>query len=329
MAALTVSNSPTNSMGSALSVLSSPSNANSTIVPGRASSASTTISVPSKTPAKTTSSSSPTQTSAGSATSDTSADNAIVGQAQTALTQALNALNASNSNVASQEKQQENELDSNEASQNNTYQDTLTKNAQNLTGAETAARTQGNGDLNSLDRLLGSLGAGGSSVETEEIPQLVNKTVAGNISNAGTTAGQNEQSANVAWNNFLDELGSQRQQLTDDSNQQIATNNGTNGKISSAIQQIIAAAKSGSIDPSDLNYELQSVESEIPAATSFTPSFSGTTPVYATPSLSNFTLTPSQIAAASGTVAPVSGSAVIPYLASLTNNQKQTVGAAS
>lgn len=257
-------------------------------------------------------------------------DAAIAGQAGSALDTALNAMNASNASVNASETQQQNELNSNKATQQNTFNNTLTSDEQGLTNAETGAKTQGNSDITSLDRLIASLGGGGSSVETEEVPKLVDTSVASNISGADTTKATNDQSANVAWNTFLNQLGSQQQQLTDQASQQIATNQGAYNKTAQALDAIESAAQGGTIDPSDLSYELESAIGQIPAVVNWAPSFSGTTPVYQTPSLSNFTLTPTQIAAAAGTALPTSGAATIPFLAALTGNQqKQTAPAAA
>lgn len=262
-------------------------------------------------------------TTPSTTTTNAPADAAISGQASSALDTALQALDASNASVAASEGQQENELASNKATQQNAYGNTLTADSQGLTNAETGAKTQGNSDITSLDRLIASMGGGGSSVETQEVPSLVDRSVASNIAGADTTKATNDQSANVAWNTFLNQLGSQQQQLEDQAGQQEATNMGAYNKTAQALQAIKSAAQSGSIDPSDLSYELESAVGSIPAVVNWTPSFSGTTPVYQTPSLSNFTLSPTQIAAASGVALPTSGADTIPFLAALTGNNQQ------
>lgn len=250
-----------------------------------------------------------------------------VSQAQDALTTALNALKASNTAVTGTnglQQQGENQLASTEAANKNTYDNTIQSDAQNLTNAETAANTQGNTDITSLDRMIAAMGGGGSSIETQEVPQLVDRSVEGNIGNANMTAATNDRAANVAWNTFLNQLGSQKSQLTDQVNTQLATNQASYNKSAQLLKAIIAQIQANPTDTSDAQYELDSAISGIPNVVSTTPTFTGTTPVYATPALSNFTLTPSSIAAAAGTAAPVSGAAVIPWLAA---NQKQTSNA--
>lgn len=261
------------------------------------------------------------------APSGDSGGGAIAGQAQSALTTALSALQASNAQVEAQKSQQNNVLNSNQATQANTYGNTLTKNAQDFETAATGAKTQGNTDLMSLQRLIGSMGGGGSSVETEEVPQLVDRSVAGNISGANTTKATNDQSADTAWNTFLNQLQTQRDQLNDQASEEEATNAGNYNKSAQVLNAIIAAAKGGTVSPSDLDYELNSAVSAIPSVTNWTPSFSGTTPVYQTPALSNFTLTPGQISADAGATLPTTSAGAIPYLASLTQQKQQTTPA--
>jgi hypothetical protein len=250
----------------------------------------------------------------------------IISAAQGALGQALAALNSSNAEVDAQGVQQGNVLASNQATQNNTYQGNLTKDAEDEAAADETAKTQGNSDLTSLMRLLGGMGAGGSSVETMLIPKLVQNAVQSNISGASTTKATNDQSADTAWNTFLDGLNSQKQQLADQIGQQKATNNAAYAKEAQQLNGVINTGPASGMDATSLDEMVNNIVSTIPNVVNWTPSFSGVTPTYSAPQLSTYEQTPTQIANASGTVAPVSGAAVIPYLASLTQQKTDANG---
>lgn len=253
--------------------------------------------------------------SGGSGGSTTTNYAPIISAAQNALGQALAALNSSNAEVDSQGVQQGNVLDSNQNAQNVVYQGNLAKNAQDLVTAEQGAKTQGNSDLTSLMRLLGGMGAGGSSVETELIPKLVQNAVNSNISGASTTKATNDQSADSAWNNFLDGLNSQRQQLADQISKQKATNQGAYQKEADQLNGVISTGPASGMDATSLDEMVDNIVGSIPNVVNWTPSFSGVTPTYTAPQLSTYEMTPSQIAASGGSVAPVSGASVIPFLA--------------
>lgn len=265
-------------------------------------------------------------TGGGTGGSTTTATNyaPIISAAQGALGQALAALNSSNAEVDAQGVQQGNVLNSNEATQNNTYTGNLTKDAQDLVTAEQGAKTQGNSDLSSLMRLLGGMGAGGSSVETELIPKLVQNAVQSNITGASTTKATNDSAADSAWNNFLDGLNSQKQQLADQISQQKAQNSAAYNKTAQQLNGVINTGPASGMDATSLDEMVDNIVSSIPNVVNWTPSFSGVTPTYTAPQLSTYEMTPSQVAASAGTVAPVSGASVIPFLAS---QQQQKVDA--
>ncbi len=262
--------------------------------------------------------------SAAAATSGVNSVTApLISESRTALQDALDALNASNTTVNAEEAQQENVMNSNKAQQGINYNTSLQQDAQSLADAMQGARTQGNSDLTSLDRMIAAMGGGGSSVEQELIPKLVEQNVAKNISGANATKASNDRSATTAWNTFLNNWGSQLQQLRDQASQQKATNQGAYDRSNQQFSQIINDLLSGTGSPSTEQYELQTDFSQIPNVVNWTPKFSGVTPAYTAPQLSTYEQTPSQVAAQAGASAPTSGAAVIPWLAALGQNAQR------
>lgn len=95
-----------------------------------------------------------------------------------------------------------NNLDQSKASADQTYGLNKTSNAQDYNGAKNSIRTNTGNTIRGIDTMLGSRGGGGQAAG-DYAALLAGKAGTGQLNDAGTNFGKNEQGLDTNYNNFL------------------------------------------------------------------------------------------------------------------------------
>lgn len=183
-----------------------------------------------------------------------------------------------------------NTLNSGKAQANATYNDSTNQNGQQFVTNKDQITDEASTGLRSLLSILAAHGAGGSSAARYLAPNAVSTVETQQREGAGQNFGQNQQALDTNWNNYLTGYDSSKQQLND-----------------WLTQQIHAAKANEDTSASKLNNELVSLQPSVAAAQpiidrinaessaadklqNFSPTYTGTTPVYTAPPVSSYTV---------------------------------------
>lgn len=167
-----------------------------------------------------------------------------------------------------------------------TYNQSTQGNATNYIGAKNTIGANAGSTLNGLLRLLGARGAGGSSAYNIAAPQAVTRGASLQRSDAGTNYGQNQQSLDTNWNNYLTGynnqvtgVGAQR-----DQGKQTLANN-INSNKANLLQTLAGLQSSASAAQPYLNQANSLLDQ---SANYTTPQINYSTAAYTPPALSSY-----------------------------------------
>lgn len=232
---------------------------------------------------------------------DEAAYNQAVASANAGLGRLPTQLDIANHNIFDQRAQKFNQLQSGLNQARDNYGTGVTQNQQQHLGNTNQINQQANTSLHSLLRMLGGMGAGGGSEARYVAPQLVGKQAAVQLGGANQTYSQNAQNLDKTWNNYQNDEKTQEQQLNDWELQQVNQAKAQSDQSRQGILQQLAnlAAQraqamggSGVAEQQPYINQINQLASEVDQLGRFSPSFSGTTPVYNAPELSSYTLDP-------------------------------------
>lgn len=222
-----------------------------------------------------------------------------------------------------------NGINQQQAADNATYTGDKTQTGQNFVQAKDQIGDNASSSLNSLLRLLGSRGAGGSSDYQFAAPQAVATQAAQQRSGAGQTFAQNDASLDTNWNNYLTGVnkskGDLQTQLTNQQNAEAA--NVANNKAS-LLQQLASlsaqkAAATGGNATGAAQPFLDQANNLVSQATQLgqqAPVFNVAPQTYSAPSLSSYEVNPFAPAQTQNPTAATDLAS--PYLSLLLGNQK-------
>lgn len=242
------------------------------------------------------------------------------GQAQDALSRALQAWNATQSGVNQQYGTQFNELQGGLQNAQTQHDQGVTQSQQDRLTATNQANQQGAASYQSLLSLLGGMGAGGGSEAQYLVPQLVNQEVSQNLSGVGQTYAKNARALDTTLGNFQNEEKTAEQKLNDWKATQLANGQAGYSQTQSNLLGLLAGLNSKAAPAADLGSQVASIAGGIQNQASLNPTYNGTTPIYTPASLDSYTAGSANTAQ----VTPAAGGAsATPYLDLLMGIQKK------
>lgn len=236
-------------------------------------------------------------------------------------------LDVAKGNINTQYGTNRNELDSTKNQAQSSYTTSGNQNQQGFRTDKNAIADRSSLGLNGLMRMLGAYGAVGSDrgVASQAVATQASQERAG----AGQVYAQNQSGLDTNWNNFLSQDENSRRKLEDWKTQQLnsaeAQSQTTKQDLLSKLADLAgqkSAAAGGSYAGSAQPYidQANSLSASIDNLGRLNPTYTGVTPVYNAPSLSNYTVAQgaAPVAAKNATEQQVS-----PYLSILLAAQKE------
>lgn len=252
-----------------------------------------------------------------------------IGIAQSALDRAGGQLNTALANIGDQYRVQQNELNSNRAQAQNNYNTSTTQNRQNLRTDKNVIADQTSQGLRGLLRQLGAFGAGGSSDALYVAPQAVADAASVQRAGAGQTFAQNQSSLDTNWNNFQTQDEQERDKLNDWRSIQERTARQTIENNKQSILQRLAELQGARTSLMGGNAvaaaqpfidQINASANQVDSLARFSPTYSGTRPVYNAPELDSYVAE----AVSPATIAPSSqGGGATPFLSLLLGQQDE------
>lgn len=251
--------------------------------------------------------------------------------ANNGLARIPNQLAIADANIGDQYNQQNNSLNSSKDAAQSSYNNSTTQNKQQFVTNKNTITDQASQGINSLLRLLGMHGAGGSSTALFSAPEAVATHAAQQRSGAGQTYAANQQGLDTNWNNFLTDFGNKQKQLNDWQTQQL---NQAQSQADTNKQSLLAtlaqlngnrtAAQGGNGVAAEQPYidQINQLSGQIDSLGRFSPTYTGTTPVYTPKSLDSYAIQSAggpQLVGQSGALADMT----MPYFNLLVNGQKK------
>lgn len=218
---------------------------------------------------------------------------------QSGLNRLPGQLDIARSNINTQYGTNRNELDSTKNQAQNSYTTSGQQNQQNYRTDKNAIADKSSMGLQGLLRMLGAHGAGGSSDARYVAPQAVATQASQERSGAGQNFAQNQSGLDTNWNNFLLQDTNSRRKLDDWRTQQL---NSAEAQSQTAKQDLLsklaelsgqrAALMGGNFKGAAQPYvdQANSLSSVIDNLARLNPTYTGVTPVYNAPTLSDYTL---------------------------------------
>lgn len=250
-----------------------------------------------------------------------------IGVTNNALGRLPNQLAIANANIDDQLRIKQNELDSAKAAAQNQYSNSSTQNRQSFVTDKNTIKDNASQGLQSLLRLLGAHGAGGSSDYLYKAPQAVASDAAHQQSGAGETYGQNQQNLDTNWGDFQNEDKKSRDQLNDwGSQQRTAAQVQADNNKSTLLQELAQltsqrasyAGGNGVAASQPIIDQINQLAGQVDNLGRFSPTYTGNTPVYNAPTLDSYT-----VEATDGPqVTNASTEAATPFLSLLLANRK-------
>lgn len=271
-----------------------------------------------------------TVASSGAAPVDTSSYDQGIQNTQAAIGRLGDQLNSGNGAIDTSYTNALNQLLLGKNQSQATYNSNKQSSAQGYVAAKNTIGANAGNSLSGLERLLGSKGAGGSSAATIAAPDAVTRAATLQRNDATNTFGQNQQSLDTNWNNYLtgynnsvSGAGAQRDQQKQQEQQTIEGNRASLLQSLGTLFGQKAAATGGNGTAAAQPYldQANGILGSIAAAPAPAP-VSYNTAAYTAPSLASYTTSP--------TAAPTAGSQApgsdytSPFLAALLGKQKQT-----
>lgn len=256
---------------------------------------------------------------------------AQLGQSQDMINASLNRLNPqldiAKSNIGQQYRQRANELDTSLTNNQNSYNTATVQNQQGFRTNKNTINDQASAGLRGLLRMLGSRGAVGSDLGVAG--RAVTDEASAQNAGAGLNYAQNQSNLDTNWNTYQNNLGNERKKLADWQTQQVnaatqqslTTRQDLLSKLAD-IQGQISAANGGNYAGGAQSYldQANALSGRIDALGRFTPTYTGSTPLYTPAALSTYNTTNKAIANLQADPAAV---ATTPYLNLLLGKDKQ------
>lgn len=257
-----------------------------------------------------------------------------IGNTQAAINRTAGQLASGNSQIDASYQDALNQLLLGKNQANATYTTNKQQTAQDYVGAKNTIGANAGSSLNGLERLLGSRGAGGSSAALYGAPQAVAGDATIQRTGAGTTFGQNNQSLDTNWNNYLtgynnqvSSAGNQRQQQEQSLQQQINNNKASLLQTLASLSSEKAAAAGGNPQGAAAPFLAQANQLLDSTANYTVNPVTYQTQAYTAPSLAAYTVNPAAAPTFNGQ--PQTTDYTTPYLASLLGDKKQTTNTAA
>lgn len=230
-------------------------------------------------------------------------------------------------NIGQTYGQRSNELDTGYKNSQNTYNTSTTQNQQGFRTNKNAINDQASAGLRGLLRMLGSRGAVGSDLSLAS-RTVMDEATAQNAG-AGQTYAQNQSSLDSNWGNYKNTFDTERKKLNDWQTQQL--NNAEQQSLTSRqdllsklanIRGEMAAARGGSYARGAQSYldQANALSGQIDQLGRFTPTYTGTTPVFTPAPLSSYDTSNRAAASLQNNPAVVADT---PYLNMLLEKDKQ------
>lgn len=213
-----------------------------------------------------------------------------------------------------------------------TYDTNVLQNKQDYVAGKNTVRSNAGNSLNSLLRLLGSRGAGGSSAATITAPGAVARSATLQQSDLGNNFGHNAQSLDTNWGNYELGVNNQRASARKQLDEQAAANNDQfNTQQASLLQQLAqlsgqkAAYTGGNATAAAQPYldQANALSSQV-GRFNYTP-IDYKTQAYTAPTLDKYTVNPNATPTYNGQSA--GNDYFSPYLQALLGKKQQLAGA--
>jgi len=220
-----------------------------------------------------------------------------------------------------------NSLDQSKASADKTYGANKAASAQDFNGAKNTIRTNTGATINGIDSLLGARGGGGQAAG-DYAALLAGKAGTGQLNEAGTTFGKNEQALDTGYNDFLTgyktnvtNAGLQRDSDVNSTTANIRTQkaNLLQSLASLINERTAAAGGKGTSASQPYADEAKALLTSAAAIGTPKPVAPITPTVYTAPSLTSYTTNPTTVATGGNGATDTSQ----PFWASLLNRDKQ------
>lgn len=265
------------------------------------------------------------QQAAAAQAKQNAAYNTYKGYATDDLSKLLNSYNNQVAGINSNYDTQGNELQSGYNHAQTTNQNQVTSQQQALLDQENNIRQGTHHAYQNAMNMLGALGAGGSSAALQWAPQATSDFQNIQVGQADKNTAANLASLAGSWDAYQQGFGQQKKKLADNRNQDLLNAKSSYGDVKDALGRIIDSINSQNTTPDAIASSLGAAESGLNNVKFVKPSYTGVTPVLATPQLSNY-LAPNLQASLGTTTPDNNNTAATPaavYLASLQNQKKQ------
>lgn len=253
------------------------------------------------------------------AAADQAAYDSYRSEANNDLSRLLGSYNSTVANLKSNYQTQGNQLDSAKAGAQNTYNNNVTDQNQNLLRQDNQIRQGVHSAYQNLMNLLGAYGGGGTSVAQQWAPEAAQHFQNAQMGTANQTTAANLRDLNNNWGTYLNQWENQKKQLADQQNQDLTNAKSTYDDTKTKLNTILGRIGNPGIAPSDIAGQLSGIS--VPRVDFVKPTYTGTTPVYNAPNLSTFEA--AVPTASFAQPAAVSNSSATPALAVLLDQQKR------
>lgn len=198
-------------------------------------------------------------------------------------------------NINTTFNQRDNELNSQRAANENSYNTSTTQNGQNFRSNKNTINDQASSGLRGLMRMLGAYGAVGSDMGLAG--QAVSDQASQQNAGAGQTFAQNQQSLDTNWGNYKNASDNEKKKLSDwkttETRNAEAQSQTTRQDLLSKLADIngqISAARGGSYAASAQPYldQANALSGSIDGLARINPTYTGNTPQYTAASLDSY-----------------------------------------
>lgn len=179
----------------------------------------------------------------------------------------------------------------------NDYENSTKQNQQNLQTNRNDITNRASSGLRGLLRVLGAMGAGGSSVARYEAPAMVTKQANQEYNNAGRTYAQNQSNLDTDWGNYQNEFDNDKKKLEDwYSSQEKAKRQENEERRQSLLNDLATAYGNRAQYGGDYGNNMNDVYNRLAESRDrvvdlgkYTPAnYTGTTAVFKTPDLASY-----------------------------------------
>lgn len=209
-------------------------------------------------------------------------------QANDALARALKAFNDARGNIGGQYDTRNNELLSGRDQTQANVDQQRTQNQQSLQSNRNQIRDNASQGLRSLLAALGAQGAGGSSAALYLAPEAVQNMASAQRSGANQTFGENQQSIDTSWQNYLNGFNNEKKKLDD-----WKTNNERQAQAdyeftAKSLNDILAGIRGRIQAPEAFGSQIAGIAGGIPNTIAQARTYTGETPTYTPASLASY-----------------------------------------